>query len=114
MCAALFGEFLFELAVAALVDLVLCRAAGVFETLRFANHAFSSLVYTVLGASTGGLTLFIFPHSLMRPSKFGFWLWICFALGDTFSRSARTIPFSVNSACFYCLQRRARELKIFR
>jgi hypothetical protein len=51
MCAALFGEFLFELAVAALVDLVLRGVAGVFETLRFANPVFSSLVYTVLGAS---------------------------------------------------------------
>jgi hypothetical protein len=70
MCAELLVEFLLDLAVAALADLALRAIAKVFETFRFENTLLASISYALLGASAGGLSLLIFPHRLVHPSKF--------------------------------------------
>jgi hypothetical protein len=65
----LLGEFLFELAVTALMDLALRAIAKVFETLRLANSVLASITYVLLGASAGGVSLLVFPHPLVHPSR---------------------------------------------
>jgi hypothetical protein len=65
----LLGEFLLELAVAAVLDLVLRAIAKVFEAFRFANPVLASVSYVLLGALAGGLSLLIFPHPLVHPSR---------------------------------------------
>ncbi len=65
----LIGEFLFELAVTALMDLALRAIAKVFETLRLANPVLASITYVLLGASAGGVSLLVFPHPLVHPSR---------------------------------------------
>jgi hypothetical protein len=70
MCAELFGEFLLDLAVAALSDLALRAIAKVFETFRFENTLLASISYALLGASAGGLSLLILPHRLVNSSRF--------------------------------------------
>jgi hypothetical protein len=69
MCAELFGEFLLELAGAALLDLASRAIAKVFETFRFENTLLASISYALLGASAGGLSLLIFPRRLVRSSR---------------------------------------------
>jgi hypothetical protein len=69
MCAELLGEFLLDLAVAALSDLALRAIAKVFETFRFENTLLASISYALLGASAGGLSLLIFPHRLVHSSR---------------------------------------------
>jgi hypothetical protein len=70
MLLGLVSEFLLELAVAAVLDVVLRSIAMLFETFRFANPVFASLSYVLLGASAGGLSLLIFPHHLVHPWRF--------------------------------------------
>jgi len=65
----LFLEVLFEFAGEALLDLALRAIAEVFETSRFASPVLATVGYTLLGASAGGLSLFIFPHPLVHPSR---------------------------------------------
>jgi hypothetical protein len=65
----LFGEFLVELAVTALMDLVLRAIAKIFETFHLVNPVLASITYVLLGALAGGLSLLIFPHPLVRPSR---------------------------------------------
>jgi len=65
----LFLEVLFEFAGEALLDLALRAIAEVFETSRFTSPVLASVGYTLLGASAGGLSLFIFPHPLVHPSR---------------------------------------------
>jgi hypothetical protein len=65
----LFGEFLLELAVTALMDLALRAIVKVFETLELASPVIASITYVLLGASAGGLSLLIFPHPLVHPSR---------------------------------------------
>jgi len=65
----LLGEFLIELALAAVLDLVLRAIARVFETFRFANPVLASVAYFLMGALAGGLSLLIFPHPLVHPSR---------------------------------------------
>jgi hypothetical protein len=62
-------EVLFEFAGEALLDLALRAIAEVFETSRFTSPVLASVGYTLLGASAGGLSLFIFPHPLVHPSR---------------------------------------------
>ena len=54
MCVDLLGEFLLDLAVAALSDLALRAIAKVFETFRFENTLLASISYALLGASLHG------------------------------------------------------------
>jgi hypothetical protein len=65
----LIGEFLLELAITALVDLALRAIAKVFETFRLVNPVLASIIYVLLGALAGGLSLLIFPHPLVHPSR---------------------------------------------
>ncbi len=65
----LFLEVLFEFAGEALLDLALRAIAEVFETSRFTSPVLASVGYALLGASAGGLSLFIFPHPLVHPSR---------------------------------------------
>jgi hypothetical protein len=65
----LFLEVLFEFAGEALLDLALRAIAEVFETSRITNPVLASIGYTLLGALAGGLSLFIFPHPLVHPSR---------------------------------------------
>ncbi len=65
----LIGEFLFEFALAALIDLALRAIAKVFETFRLANPVLASIIYVSLGTLAGGLSLLIFPHPLVHPLR---------------------------------------------
>jgi hypothetical protein len=67
--AELFLEIFLEVAATALFDLALRTIAKVFETLRFANPVAASMGYTLLGTLAGGLSVFIFPHPLVHPSR---------------------------------------------
>jgi hypothetical protein len=65
----LFGEVLFEIVGEALLDLAQRVMAEVFETSRSIRPEFASLGYALLGVLAGGLSVLIFPHPLVRPSK---------------------------------------------
>jgi len=65
----LFLEVLFEFAGEGLLDLALRAIAKAFDTPRFTNPVLASAGYTLLGALAGGLSLIIFPHPLVRPSR---------------------------------------------
>jgi hypothetical protein len=69
MLLELVGEFLLELVMAAVLDLVLRAITKVFETFRFANPVLASASYVLLGALSGGLSLLVFPHHLVHPSR---------------------------------------------
>jgi hypothetical protein len=69
MCAEVFVEFLLELALAGLIDLALRGIAKVFDTFRFENRVLALANYLLLGALAGGLSLLIFPHPLVHPSR---------------------------------------------
>jgi hypothetical protein len=69
MLLELVGEFLLELVMAAVLDLVLRAIAKVFETFRFANPVLALASYVLLGALSGGLSLLVFPHPLVHPSR---------------------------------------------
>jgi hypothetical protein len=69
MCIEPFLEFLLELALAGLLDLLLRAVVRFFGTSHFANRAIASVGYFFLGASAGGLSLIIFPHALVHSSR---------------------------------------------
>jgi|ERR1700729_1391062 predicted PurR-regulated permease PerM len=69
MLLELVGEFLLELFFAAVLDLALRAIAKIFETFRFANPVLASASYVLLGALAGGLSLLVFPHPLVHPSR---------------------------------------------
>ena len=67
--AELILEVLFELAGEAILDLALRALGEVLGSSEFKNPLLASFGYAVLGALTGGLSLVIFPHPLIHPSK---------------------------------------------
>ena len=67
--AEIFLEALFEFALGAVVDLALRALAEVFESLDHPNPVLASLGYAILGSLAGGVSLFVFPHPLVRPSR---------------------------------------------
>jgi hypothetical protein len=69
MLLELVGEFLLELFMTVVLDLVLRAIVKVFETFRFANPVLASASYVLLGALAGGLSLLVFPHPLVHPSR---------------------------------------------
>jgi hypothetical protein len=69
MLLELVGEFFLELVMAAVLDLVLRAIVKVFETFRFANPVLALASYVLLGALSGGLSLLVFPHPLVHPSR---------------------------------------------
>jgi hypothetical protein len=67
--AEIFFEAFIESAAAALVDLALRALTRIFP----ASHPrpeFAALGYAFLGAVAGGLSVFVVPHPLVRPSRF--------------------------------------------
>jgi hypothetical protein len=67
--AEVFLEIFLEVTATALFDLALRAIAKVFETLRFATPVIASIGYTLLGALAGGLSVFVYPHPLVHPSR---------------------------------------------
>jgi hypothetical protein len=67
--AEIFLEALFELAGEAVLDLALRALGEVFESADRANPVLASLGYAILGFLAGGVSLFVFPHPLIRPSR---------------------------------------------
>jgi len=74
------GEFLFELLLAiaelflelageAILDFALRAIAQVFEDSEISSPVLASVGYGLLGVLTGGLSLLIFPHPLVHPSR---------------------------------------------
>lgn len=68
--AELFLEIFLEVAATALFDLAVRAIDKVFDTLRSANPVVASIAYTIYGALAGGLSVFVFPHPLVHPSRF--------------------------------------------
>ena len=67
--AEIFLEALFELAGEAVLDLALRALAEIFESVDRANPVVASLGYAILGFLAGGVSLLVFPHPLVRPSR---------------------------------------------
>jgi len=65
----LFLEAFFELVAAAILDLVSRAIARVFEGLEISSPVLASVGYGLVGVLTGGLSLLIFPHPLVHPSR---------------------------------------------
>ncbi len=65
----LFLEVLFEFAGETVLDLALRAVAKVFTMPRFTSPVLASASYTCLGVLAGGLSLIVFPHPLVRPSR---------------------------------------------
>jgi uncharacterized membrane protein YeaQ/YmgE (transglycosylase-associated protein family) len=67
--AEIFFEAFFELVGAALLDLVSRVLAKMFEDTEISSPILASIGYGLLGALTGGLSVLIFPHPLVHPSR---------------------------------------------
>jgi hypothetical protein len=65
----LFLDAFLELVAAALLDLASRAIARAFESLEISSPFIASLGYGLLGVLTGGLSLLIFPHPLVHPSR---------------------------------------------
>jgi hypothetical protein len=65
----LFLEVLFQVAAEALFDLALRGLGEVLVRSEFKNPLVATIGYVALGALTGGLSLIIFPHPLVHPSR---------------------------------------------
>jgi len=65
----LFLEVLLEFAAEGILDLALRAVGEVFKSFRNAGPVIASVGYTLLGALAGGLSLLIFPHPLVHPSR---------------------------------------------
>src|SRR5712664_2458141 len=64
----LFLEAFFELVGAAILDVASRALAKVFDS-ESSSPAFSFVGYGLLGVLTGGLSLMMFPHPLVHPSR---------------------------------------------
>lgn len=62
-------EALFEYLIAGFVDLLLRAFGNVFKPFEIRNPFAASIGYTLFGLIAGGLSLLLFPHHLIRPSK---------------------------------------------
>jgi hypothetical protein len=67
--AELLAEFLLQLLAGAIVDVANRFLGEIFETPRATNVVVSALSYSVFGALAGVLSISIFPHPLVRPSR---------------------------------------------
>jgi hypothetical protein len=63
------AELLLELAGEAILDFALRAIAQVFEDSEISSPVLASVGYGLLGVLTGGLSLLIFPHPLVHPSR---------------------------------------------
>lgn len=62
-------EVVIEVAGEALFDLVLRALGALLEKLEFEKPLSAAIGYTILGAFTGGVSVFVFPHPLIRRSR---------------------------------------------
>lgn len=69
LLADLFLEVLLEFAGEVIIDLIARGIAGIFEIALEANPVISSLGYALLGSMAGGLSLAVFPHPIVHPSR---------------------------------------------
>jgi hypothetical protein len=67
--AELLLEVLFEFAGEAILDLLLRAITESFETSHRSNPVFASVGYVFLGSMAGALSLLVFPHPIVHPSK---------------------------------------------
>jgi hypothetical protein len=67
--ADLFLELLLQFAGEFVIDLILRAVAEGFETSGAPKPVRASLCYAFLGSVAGGLSVFIFPHPLVHPSR---------------------------------------------
>jgi hypothetical protein len=65
----IFFEAAFEFAAEFLGALILRAVAEVFNTAEFKNPLMASIGYLFLGGAVGALSLFLFPHPLVHPSR---------------------------------------------
>jgi len=63
------AELLLELAGEAILDFVLRAVAQVFEDSEISSPVLASVGYWLLGVLTGGLSLLVFPHPMVHPSR---------------------------------------------
>ena len=66
----LFFDAAFEFAGEFLTSLIWRGVAEVFETTEFKNPAVACIGYVFLGGVVGGLSVLLFPHPLVHPSRF--------------------------------------------
>jgi hypothetical protein len=64
-----FFEAAFEFAAEFLASLIWRGVAAVFDTTEFKNPARACIGYVFLGGVVGGLSLLLFPHPLVDPSR---------------------------------------------
>jgi hypothetical protein len=62
-------EALFEFLIAGFVDLLLRAFGNAFKPFEIRNPFAASFGYALLGLITGGLSLILFPHHLIQPSR---------------------------------------------
>jgi hypothetical protein len=65
----IFFEAAFEFAAEFIGDIILRGFAAVFDTSEFKNPWLSCIGYVFLGGVAGGMSLLIFPHPLVHPSR---------------------------------------------
>jgi hypothetical protein len=65
-----FFEAAFEFAAEFLASLIWRGVAAVFDSTEFTNPPLACTGYVVLGGVVGGLSLLLFPHPLVHPSRF--------------------------------------------
>ena len=66
----LFLEAAFEFAAEIVGSLILRGIRAVFDRSEFKNPAIACVGYLLLGGMAGGLSLLLFPHPLVHPSRF--------------------------------------------
>ena len=64
-----FFEAAFEFAAEFLTFLIWRGVAAVFDATEFKNPALACIGYVFLGGIVGGLSLLLFPHPLVHPSR---------------------------------------------
>lgn len=62
-------EALFDYLIAGFVDLILRSMGEMFEKLTAQNPALASVGYLIVGLMSGGLSLLVFPHRLLHPTR---------------------------------------------
>lgn len=62
-------EALFDYLIAGFADLILRSMGEMFEKLTAQNPKLASVGYLIVGLMCGGLSLLVFPHRLLHPTR---------------------------------------------